>query len=318
MKRLLSLLLAAVMLLSLAACTSAPAESTAPAEETVPATTPTFEETDNPVTFLSVSLGENYENIRSITAYPEEDGTIHIEFISDVKKVCDMYANVIHGITAALEESGLAELNGQDVWAEGEANGSMYIELADGTCIAAGFGGEIPQAYTDGYAKLEAFFAMVTASVPEYVPQPLLMGAVDDTLYSELTAIVSASGIKDPDAYTISAVPMDEFFAYTLGLSSDEGITTAAQFVPMMMTTAYSLSIVQLDEVTTDPDAVCADFAANLDWQKWVCVAPGNALIAAKDNMVLCLMADGDLFAQTKTGIDAAGWTITETFKNPN
>lgn len=324
MKRFIAIALAVLMLLSMTACTgsgsaetTAPVETTTPIETSTPATLPTYAETENPVVFFWVTLGENYENIRALSVFANEDGTAHVEYVGDVKKVGDLNANVFHGITAALNESGLAELNGQEVWNEGEANGSMYIELADGTFIAAGFGGEIPQAYTDGYAAMDAFFAEMTAVLPEYVPQPQVMGAVDDALLTELTAIINASGIEAPDTYIISAVPMDEFFTYTLGLSSGEGITTAAQCAPMMMTTAYSLSIVQLDTVAADLDAVCADFAANVDWQKWVCVMPTDALVATKDGMALCLVAEGELYAQTKSGIEAAGWTVVETLSNP-
>ena len=83
----------------------------------------------------------------------------------------------------------------------------------------------------------------------------------------------------------------------------------------MMMTTAYSLSIVKLEE-GADADAVCADFAANVDWQKWVCVMPTNALVAVKDNMVLCLVAAGELYAMTASGIESTGWTVVETLEN--
>ena len=101
----------------------------------------------------------------------------------------------------------------------------------------------------------------------------------------------------------------------TLGLSTDTGIADAAQCAPMMMTTAYSLSVVTLEE-GADAEAVCADFAANVDWQKWVCVMPTNALVAVKDNMVLCLVADGDLYTMTAAGIESAGWTVVETLEN--
>lgn len=320
MNRLIALVLAVLMTLSLAACApAAPVETTAPStpETTAPADTATYPVAENPVNFFSLTLGEDYENILSITAYPNEDGTVHVEYVGEVKKVGDLDAGIFDGITAVLAETSLAELNGQDVWGDGEANGSMYITYADETCLACGFSGEVPQTYRDGYAAMDAYFAQITASLPEYVAVPMIMGEVNETLLAELNAIVSGAGIQNADSYTISPVVKDEYFAYTLGLSTDAGIADAAQFAPMMLATAYSLSIVKLEE-GTDAETVCADFAANVDWQKWVCVMPDAAMIAVKDDMVLCLVGAADLYAQTAAGIEAAGWTVTETLENAN
>ena len=85
----------------------------------------------------------------------------------------------------------------------------------------------------------------------------------------------------------------------------------------MMMTTAYSLAMVRLEE-GADSDAVCADFAANVDWMKWVCVMPNNAMVAVKDDLVLCLVAEGQLYSLTAIGIENAGWTVVETMEKPN
>ena len=314
MKKLTALVLAVLMTLSLAACTSAPAETTAPAT-TAPATQPSAPALESTVSFFSLTLGENYDNIHSLTAFTNDDGTAYIEYVGEVKKLGNLDVSILDAITAALSESGLTALNGQENYAEGEANGSMYIEMADGSMLVAGFNGEIPQQYRDGYAKMDAFFAQLTASIPEYVPQPMVLGEVEQTLLSELMGIISGSGMENPDAFTISSVAKDEYFAYTLGLSADTGIADAAQCAPMMMTTAYSLSVVKLEE-GADAEAVCADFAANVDWQKWVCVMPTNALVATKDNMVLCLVADGDLYTMTAAGIESAGWTVVETLEN--
>ena len=314
MKRLTALMLAVLMVFSLAACAPSDKES---AETTAPAALPVYTEVENPISFFSMTLGEDYENIGSLTAYYNDDATAYVEYVGEIKKVGTLDANIFHGITAAVEESGLAELNGQDVYAEGEANGSMYITYADETILACGFGGEIPQAYRDAYAKMDAFFRELTAQMPEYVPQPLVMGEVEEGLLTELTAIIGGSGIQNPDAFSISPVAKDEFFAFNLGLSSEEGIASAALFQGMMMTTAYSLAIVRLED-GADADAICADFAANVDWMKWVCVMPNNAMVAVKDDLVLCLVAEGQLYSLTAIGIEEAGWTVVETMGNPN
>ena len=312
MKRLLALVLA--MALCLAACApAAPVETTAPT--TVPTEAPTAPVSDNPVTFFSLTLGEDYENIGALTAFSNDDGTAYVEYVGDVKKVGNLDMSIFQDITAALSSSGLAALSGQDSYLEGEANGSMYIELADGTMLTCGFSGEIPQEYRDGYAVMADCFARLTADMAEYVPQPTVLGEVEETMLNELLAIITGSGIQNPDGFTISQVARDEYFAYTLGLSADTGIADAAQCAPMMMTTAYSLSIVKLEE-GADAETVCADFAGNVDWQKWVCVMPTNALVAVKDNMVLCLVAADELYAMTASGIESTGWTVVETLEN--
>lgn len=314
MKRLIALVLAVLMALSLAACTPSGKE---PAETTAPAALPVYAEVENPVSFFSMTLGEDYENIGSLAAFLNEDGTAYVEYVGEKKKVGTLDANIFHGIAAAVEESGLAELNGQNVYADGEANGSMYITYADENMLTCDFGGEIPQEYRDAYAKMDAFFRELTAQMPEYVPQPQVLGEVEEGLLAELTAIISGSGIQNPDAFSISPVVKDEFFAFNLGLSSEEYIASATLCQGMMMTTAYSLAVVRLEE-GADLDAVCADFAANVDWMKWVCVMPNNAMVAVKDDMVLCLVAEGQLYSLTAIGIEEAGWSVVETMENPN
>ena len=275
----------------------------------------TYPVSENPVNFFNLTLGDNYEDIRYLTAFPNEDGTIHIEYQGDYKKIGTLDASAMHAITAVLAESGLTELNGAEVWEEGDPNGSMYITFADESYLTCNYSGQVPQAYTDGYAKMDALFQALTASIDEYVPQPTVMGEVAEPLLTELLAILA--DMPDSDSFTIMPVVKDEDLAFALGLSSGEGIAEAAQCAPMMMTTAYSLSMVRLEE-GADPDAVCADFAANVDWMKWVCVMPNNAMVAVKDDLVLCLVAEGQLYSLTAIGIENAGWTVVETMEKPN
>lgn len=325
MKRFIAMILAAVMVLSMTACgnqsettTEAPETTEAPVETTVEDTTAAPVVEGAAVTFFSMTLGENYENIKSMTAFPSEDGSgnVHVEYVADVKKVGDVSADAWTAITAAMAQTELASLAGKDAWGDGEANGSMYVEFADGTSVSVGFSGEIPAVYTDGYAIMDACFATLTADLEVYVPQPMVMGEVDATLLAEMNAILNGSGIQALDAFAIGQVMKDEYFAYTVGLTSDAGIASAANCSPMMMTTAYSLVIVTLEE-GTDAATVAADFEKNLDWTKWVCVAPTDAMTATKDNMVLCLMAANETYTQTAAGITAAGWTTVNTLTNP-
>ena len=319
MKRFIAMILAAVMVLSMTACGNQSETTTAAPETTTEAVveTTTAPVVEGPaVTFFSMSLGENYENIKSITAFSNDDGTVHVEYVGDVKKVGEISADCWTTITAALAQTELAALSGQDAWGDGEANGSIYVDYADGTVLSVGFSGEIPASYTAGYAIMDACFADLTADLEVYVPQPMVMGEVDATLLAEMNAILTASGISALDMFAIGQVMKDEYFAYSVGLTSDAGIASAANCAPMMMTTAYSLVIVTLEDGIAAAD-IAADFEANLDWTKWVCVAPSDAMTAVKDNMVLCLMAANENFTQTAAGITAAGWTTVNTLTNP-
>lgn len=322
--RIVSLLLALV--LSLCACTgtaqndgTSPNDGTtqAPTQTSTEATLPTYEAVDNPITFFSLSLGEDYENIRQMNVYTNEDGTAYVEYVGDEKKVADLDANVFHGITAAFNASGLPELNGQDVYEEGEANGSMYVEYSDGTMVTVGFSGQVPEAFKKGFAAMDAFFLELTASVPVYVPQPVVMGEIEEDLLNAMMDILNNSGIQALDTFTVSQVAKDEYFSFALGLSSDQGISGGVSCAPMMITTAFSLVIVELEE-GADAQAVCEDFENTMDWRKWVCVAPSKAMIAQKGNLVLCLMADGGLYASIAAAVQDTGWTEVKILENPD
>ena len=328
MKKLIALMLAVLMLASLAACGGSGNETTVPTttepETTVPETTEadttepeTTEAAAEGIEYFSLSLGENYESIKSLTAYYNEDGTVTIDYMGDVRKVGDVDAAAMTSIEEALETSGLLELNGQEEYQEGEASASMYITYGDGTMLSAGFSGVIPEAYTTAYTAMDACFQTLTAELPEYVPEPLLVGEVADSDQEALSGILAGMTLDIPDMYMISGVEKDEYFTAAMGLSSDEGIASGVSFAPMMMTSAYSLNIVTLEEGTA-ADTVAADFASTLDWLKWVCVQPESALIATKDNQVLCLMGSEDLYTMTVSAIEAAGWTTVQSLTNPN
>lgn len=313
MKKLFSILLAVFLLCGCAA--EKPHATTQAPLMTEPTAAPTFAETENPVKFLSVSMGEDYENILRMDVFYNEDGSVHVEYVGDVKKVGTFDANVMHGLAEAFLQSGLTALHGQDFYGEGEANASMYVEMEDSTMYAVGFSGEVPQSFKDGYEKLDRFFAELTAELSVYVPQPLVMGEVQEDLLRPVFDILYNSGIQQLDAYTISQIAKDEYFAFTAGLGSDEGISGAVSCAPMMMTDAYSLVIVRLDGAKAED--VCADFEEHLDWLKWVCVAPDKAMIAVKDDMVLCLMATEQVFESTAAGIVQTGWTEVKTLERP-
>lgn len=325
MKKIIALLLALVMAIGLVACGEKTPDPTKPVE-TEPAVTtePVVDATEpadtveNAVTFFSMAYGDTYDNILSMTAYANEDGTTYIEYVGEEKKIGNIEGDVLATITAELEKTELATLNGQDVYGEGEANGSMYIEFADGTSLTVNYTGEIPEAFTNAYDVMDACFQTLTADMEVYVPQPMIMGEIDEAMMTEIMAILNGSAMPNLDGIAVSDIAVDdEFFANAVGLTSADGIAHAVSAAPMMMSQAYSLIVVELAE-GADAEAIGADFEKNIDWMKWVCVAPSNALIAVKDNMVLCLQAADDAYTMTVAGIDAAGWTHVNELTNPN
>lgn len=320
--RILSMVMAMAMLFSLTACSQ---QNIEPSEE-VPVVTEDISAVDiesiatveNPVTFFSMTMGEDFNDISSMNAFANEDGTIYVEYISDVKKVGNMDPKVLHGITAELEKTELVTLNGADNYAEGEANASMYIEFTDGTSLTVNYTGEISEMFVNGYTAMDNYFKRLTADLEIYVPQPQVMGEINEEMLKEAMDILNGSEMPNADNIIISGLDVnEEFFAMIAGLSNNDGIVNAVSIAPMMMSQAYSLVIVELDDVA-NAEAVGTDFEENIDWMKWVCVAPSNTLIATKDNMVLCLQAADDMYTMTVNGIEAAGWTQVNVMDNPN
>lgn len=326
MKKIIALLLAMLMLLSFAACGGTNNETTAPdtTEETTEAAT---EETTEGTTesgtaaqgldSISLTYGQNLDNIQMMNVYNNGDGTYSVDYMGQIRKVGSLDAAAMETIDQALQSSGLLELNGQSEYQEGEASGSYYVSYADGTMYSADFSGVVPEAFVNGFTAMDTCFQSITADIPEYVPEPMLVGEVAESDRAALDAILANMTLDMPDSYMISGVAKDEYFASTVGLSSDEGIASGVSFSAMMMTTAYALNIVTVEDGTS-VDTVAEDFNTTLDWAKWVCVMPSNALIATKDNQVLCLMGSDDLYNQTVSAIEAAGWTTVQALTNPD
>lgn len=321
-KKLLCLGLILALMMTMAACGGRNPETTSPAqlpEESEAAAKPQEEtaemQAENPVTYFSMTLGESYESYRSLMAY-EDQGSAHVEYVGTEKKVGKLDMAFLHDLTECIAAVGADALNGRSEYAEGEATGGMYIAYADGSYLSADFSGVVPEEFIVLYQALDHWFAEQTGDLPVYVPQPLVMGDVDEALLGEILSILEASGMTNPDTLCISQVPMDEYFAFTAGLSDDEGIRMAAQCTAMMMTTPYSFVVVQLEDQSI-ADGVREDFRNSLNWQKWVCVMPTDALIAQKGDLVLCLMGADDLYDLTAAGIEASGWTRIETHTFP-
>ncbi len=277
-------------------------------------------DSENPIIYFSMSKGD-YATGESkyMTASLNEVSVTDFDFSGEERKVGKFSAEALDFITVEFEKTALASLNGQSVYEEGDAYCSLYIQYADGTMISADFSGSIPEDYTNGYAAMEKAFGVLADALPKYVAQPSVAGEVNETEYNEMLSVLLASGIEGLDAFMISNIDKTdaEIFCYTAGLTSAEGIASGTVCQPMMMTTPYSLVIVTVEDAA-NIEAVRNDFTNSIDWMKWVCVAPTNALVAQKGNMVLCLMASDTLYNGTADALGAAGWSETVEFANPN
>ena len=315
MKKMICLLLSVVMLLSMAACGGKTTPIEPPEQtENVKVTEPT-PEVDNLATFISVSYSPNWDESNYLMAYTNEDGTAYVEYSSNGRKVATMDVSVLNTITVALQTSGILELDGRMEWVDGEASGSFSVSFADETYASADFGGVVPEEFIACYKALEECFQTLMADVPEYVPSVQIMGEMDPEEQAALLEILNNSGMEGLDMLTIAEIPMDEYFAMTARLSGTEGVVSGSTCAPMMMTTAFALTVVTVDG---DREAVCADFEGNINWREWVCVAPSNAMIATKDDMVLCLLASDMMYELTAASIEAAGWNVYVALENPD
>lgn len=316
------LALTLVLAFSMTACVGNNGGETTEATTTAPTTT--APETTAPVAsgsamgFITLSYGENFDSVINIMAYTNDDGTATIDYQGEIRKSGTVDASIMDALAAEFAVSGLPELHDQSQWEEGEASGSMYVAFDNETVIySVDFGGNVPQAYIDGFNKMHTLFVDLIAEVPEYVPEAAVVGNVDETVLNEMKNIIGSTSMP-LDSLVINEIALDdaEAFGFSAGLSSSEGIVNAANCNSTMMTSAYSLVIVTVEDAANIA-SVRADFEANLAWGKWVCVRPTGALIAQKDNMVICLMAMDASYTETEAAITAAGWTEIATFTDP-
>ena len=318
MKRLIAVFLVLVLLLSCAACQEAGTTPTTEVPTTTLPTEPSWSLPDvtvaNPATYVLLGISDEEGNYISLTAYDDGEGQARVEYVGDVKKVGTFDLSVLHGITAELDSAGFKKLNGQSIYKEGLASANMYVSYADGAYLSADYSGTIPTEFTDSYEALDAYFQKLVAHLPVYVPEPIVMGEVDEAALAELRQILAASGLEPLDMFSISDVPMDDYFPNAMGLSGTAGIARGTSCAPLMSAVAYSFVIATVEE-NADIAAISRDFSENIDWNRWVCVSADNALIAQKGNMILCLVSSGDLYTQTAQAILANGWTELQTCK---
>lgn len=314
MKKAIAMLLALVMVLSCAACgANETPDPTGEPEQETDATVPQVT-VDNPVTYFQMSIYYEDGTYVSLSAYDDGSGKAAVEYLGQIRKVTAMESAVLHAMVAAMESAGLEALDGANVVEDGMDSASMYVAFADESYWGANYTGTIPQEFLDAYAKMEAWFTELLADVPEYVPQPQVMGNVDEVVLAEMLDVLNRSGLEPLDSFYISEVLADD--AHGAGLSGAEGISAIVSCGPVMSTTAYSFVIAEVEDESRI-DAVRKDFEDHLEWNRWICVSASDAVIAQKGSLVVCVMGAGDLYTQTARAIEDAGWTEVETFENP-
>lgn len=313
MKKAIAILMVLAMLLSCAACGGEPApQPTEP--EAMPAPDPEGNVTvpadslGNCANYIQLSISYEDGTYASLTAYDDGAGMVRLEYQGDVRKVATMEQHVLSMITDAMEKFGLSRLNGENLTGDGFDSASMYVAFNDDSYWGAGYTGIISEEFLAGYEKLDAFFQELLADVPEYVPQPVVMSDVDGDILAEMIAVLENSGLDPLDMFYISSD------VYSPAVSDAPGIAAMAECGPMMSTSAYSFTIVKLED-EAEIDSIRQKFAANLDWNRWVCVSASNALIARKGNLMVCMMGGDQLYTMTARAIEAAGWTEIETYK---
>lgn len=322
MRKIICLILVLLVAFSVAACGQTVPEPSVP--ETTEGTKPAVPDAtvdqnaqtmpEGTPNHFQLSISDEDGNYKSLSAFDDGMGQITVEYQGDYRKVTTMEVSVMDQIATELAKSGLAAFNGENVYEDGMASASMYVAYPDGGYLGAGYSGTIPQAFLVGYDTMDAWFQSLLSDVPEYVPRPMVMGQIDPDVLTEVEAILDASGMEPLDMFTISDVAKDEFFGAAMGLSSADGIVSGTSCGPMMSATAYSCVIAALEDESKAAD-VQKDFAEHIDWYRWVCVSADSALIAQKGNMVLCLVASGELYVKTAAAIEANGWTTLETLE---
>ena len=317
--RVLCGVLALVALFAMAACGEKTPETqpqtTAP-QETAPAETQQVQPVEGMSSFY-MSLGESFESQVYLNAYDNEDGTAYVEYAGAEKKVGTLDISVMQTIAQEVANAKVLDLNGIESYEEGEAMASMSISLADGTYYSANMTGKISDEFVAAFNAMEAAFQTLTADMQVYVPQAMVGLEVNEQVLAEMQEILNNANLPNLDGMMITDVPLDESFSFVMGLSSSEGIISGTACTPMMMTNAYSLVIAELESESKAADVI-ADFENSLDWRKWVCVAPTDAFLAQKGNMVLCLMAADEVYTTTAQAAVNAGWTPVKAVANPD
>ena len=317
-KKLIALLLAVVMVLTLAACNS---EDNDKKNKDKDAATdnagdqyteePTLSDEENTVAYLLINYAptENDDFFLEVTCTRTD---VIAEVNGETHKVGKIDPKVLFDIEEELIRAGFMDLVGLDTYDDGSAVGSFYMEYTDGDQMMINFNGSVPQEFVDAYASAEQYFVKLLTNAPDYVPEPQVEEGVDEAQLKESKDILTKATLENLDKYKIYTAAKDDTTPDTLGLDSNEFMVSASVCESKMFDTPYNLVVIKVSG-EENIAAVRADLADGLRWNKFIHVPVSNALIAQKGDLVLCLMAADNNYKNSAKAIADCGWqSITE------
>ena len=301
-----------VLMLFLTGCGKPAAEQTPPVDDEPPSSGDSIVSDDQSTAqaapnYFQMSICDETGTCKELTAFDNGQGGIAVEYAGKVRKTTTLALSVMEQLVAELEKTSLATLNGQSVYEKGLSCCSMYVSYPNDNFLGCNFNGSIPEEFMAGFEAMDTWFQTLLADVPEY--GPILMGEVPQLALREMTAILETSDLHPLDSYVVSRVTKDELFTPTIGLHSDIRIHSVTSCSSLMSPTDFSCAIMVLEEGANVED-ISVYLACNVDWWNWVCVSGDSALLARKDNMVLCLLGSGPLYQATFEAIEDNGWII--------
>lgn len=313
-KKLIALLLAVLMIFGMAACNGEEKDGK-DASSTGDEYTgePTLSDEENTVSYLLINYAPTIDDDFYLEVTCSRTDVI-AEIHGKVNKIGTIDPDVLFDIEEEMIKAGIMDMVGMDVYADGDAIGSVYMEYTDGDQMMINFSGEVPEDFVKAYEKMEKYFTKLLKNAPDYVPEPYVEAGVDENQAKELKDILTKAALENLDKYKISAAAKDENTPSTLGLDNNEFMVSATVCESKMYDVPFNLAVIQVSS-EANIAAVRADLADGLRWDKFVHVPVNAALIAQKGDLVLCLMA-GDNYQATAKAIADCGWQSITEYKN--
>ena len=315
------ILCSTLLLLFILSCISCGPKQPAGIPDTSPSPTPTVLPApsgyDGPaIDYMQLSISDANGAYISISAYNNGYDQAYVEYVGEYKKAASFDSSVLLNLAEQVELSGVKAIHDHHVYETGDTYANMYISFTDGSNLFADYSGVVPQEFLEYYKILENYFLTLVADLPIYVARPVVLGEVNELTLTELMNIMENTGMDYLDGFSIYEVPVDDAFDTEMGLSHHKNIKSGTMCGPVMSGSAFSLAVAVLEK-DADVTSVANNFATNIRWNRWVCVSATDALIAHKDNLVLCLVSYGDMYEKTSAAIRACGWTEVKTLKAP-
>lgn len=262
-------------------------------------------EVDDPVTYLLLRMQKEGKYDYIINVWKDEEGQCGINYIVGQHKEGIFDEAVLHNITAAVNEAAIDGFDRVTI-ADGNESATINVTYQSGKSVISDFVGQVPEDFSAAFEKVNEFFLELTAELPLAEMKATVEGNVDEKILTEINEVFKE--VKHIDELSIFEAVNDEGISISLGLTNTENVIAGVLCAPTMSTTPFRMEIVTLND-TTNIKSTVEDFAANINWNQWVCVAPDKAWIGTKENMVLYVIGGDMTVAETAAGAKSAGWT---------